>query len=64
MMNCRQATKLLSEKMERPLSAREKMTLRLHTVLCSSCRQFGHHLQEIREISKSYTKNKSKNSKK
>ncbi|RNF51528.1 zf-HC2 domain-containing protein [Marinomonas hwangdonensis] len=56
MMNCQQATQLLSEKLDRPLTRKEKMAIGMHTTLCPSCRQFGKQMEELRHISKSYTK--------
>lgn len=40
MMNCRQATRLMSDARERPLTLTERVALRLHTTLCSACRNF------------------------
>ncbi|SJN53157.1 hypothetical protein VR7878_00204 [Vibrio ruber DSM 16370] len=54
MMNCKQATRLLSERMERTLTTKEKLALRLHTGMCSSCRRFGKQMDDIRLLSKSY----------
>ncbi|MBL8446321.1 MAG: zf-HC2 domain-containing protein [Zoogloeaceae bacterium] len=40
MLNCRQATQLCSEERDRPLSLRERVALRLHTLICDSCANF------------------------
>lgn len=40
MLNCRQATQLCSEEQDRPLSRMERLTLRLHTLICASCANF------------------------
>ncbi|PJE56597.1 zf-HC2 domain-containing protein [Marinomonas sp. BSi20584] len=56
MIKCKEATQLLSEKMDRPLNVKEKVLLTLHTSICSPCRQFGEQMKTMREISKSYTK--------
>lgn len=48
MLNCEQATLLLSESMERKLTLQEQASLRFHTLMCSSCRRFGTHIQDIR----------------
>jgi hypothetical protein len=40
MLNCRQATQLLSEDQDRLLTRRERLALRLHTLLCASCANF------------------------
>jgi len=44
MLNCRQATQLLSEEHDRPLSLGERLTLRLHTLICASCANFRKQL--------------------
>ncbi|MBF9001604.1 zf-HC2 domain-containing protein [Vibrio sp. CAIM 722] len=54
MMNCKQATRLLSEKQDRPLTTKEKITLHMHTAMCKACRRFGQQMVQIRMMSKSY----------
>lgn len=39
-MNCEQATYLISKEFDIPLTFREKLWLRLHLVSCSFCRLF------------------------
>lgn len=56
MMKCTQATQLLSEKLERPLSTKEKITLGVHTAMCPACRLFGNHMLSLREITQRYVK--------
>ncbi|WP_417526679.1 zf-HC2 domain-containing protein [Marinomonas shanghaiensis] len=58
MIRCKQATQMLSEKLDRPLSNKEKINLAMHTAICSPCRQFGRQMETLRELSKSYTKAK------
>ncbi|WP_366520624.1 zf-HC2 domain-containing protein [Rhodoferax sp.] len=41
MMNCQQATKLISESQERSLSLPEKMSLKVHVMMCSGCKNFS-----------------------
>lgn len=55
MMNCKQATRLLSESQDRSLTTKEKMTLKLHITLCSACRRFGQQMHQIRALSKAYS---------
>ncbi|WPL17476.1 hypothetical protein Thiowin_02495 [Thiorhodovibrio winogradskyi] len=40
MMNCRHATRLMSEDLDRPLSRRERLAPRFHLMMCGGCRQF------------------------
>ena len=63
MLNCKQATQLLSEKLDRPLSAKEKMRLGMHTSLCPPCRHFGKQMQALRFMSKRYAKGEDENRK-
>ena len=56
MMNCKQATRLLSAAQERPLSLGERLSLRLHTSLCAGCRNFGQQMGSLRQIARSYSR--------
>ncbi|WP_231757314.1 zf-HC2 domain-containing protein [Microbulbifer elongatus] len=56
MMNCKQATRLLSERMERELSPREKFGLRVHLMMCRGCRNFGRQMGTLRDLAKAYAK--------
>tara|TARA_R110002167_G_scaffold68484_1_gene193260 strand:- start:503 stop:706 length:204 start_codon:yes stop_codon:yes gene_type:complete len=58
MMNCKEATRLLSEKRDRSLSKKEKASLKLHTMICSACRNFDKQMDSISVFAKSYIKNK------
>ena len=58
MMNCKQATQLLSEKLDRPLSKKETIALYFHTTMCASCKNFSNQMEELRNISKLYSKGK------
>lgn len=49
MMNCEQATRLMSEGQDRELGTGERTLLRLHTWVCSGCRQFQGQLGFIRQ---------------
>ncbi|GAA6144746.1 MAG: hypothetical protein CSH37_14505 [Thalassolituus sp.] len=50
MLSCEQATRLLSESQERSLTLSEKMNLKVHTAMCSGCRNFGRQLTSLREL--------------
>ncbi|UUO23733.1 zf-HC2 domain-containing protein [Colwellia sp. M166] len=56
MMNCKQATRLLSDAQERKLTLKEKTTLTMHTAMCSACRNFGKQMESIRHISLDYVR--------
>lgn len=48
MMNCKEATALLSRALDEPLTRRERVSLTLHTAMCSACRQTGQQFAQIR----------------
>ncbi len=48
MLTCKDASHLLSERQERPLSRRERWGLRLHLWMCVSCRRFEQQLDLMR----------------
>ncbi|WP_019935140.1 zf-HC2 domain-containing protein [Oceanimonas smirnovii] len=58
MLKCHQATRLMSEAQERPLNAREKLSLRMHTLMCAACHHFQQQLPVLRRLSQAYTKRK------
>lgn len=56
MINCRNATRLLSEAQERPLSITERMSLKLHVVMCSGCQNFKDQMDTLRLMTRAYAK--------
>jgi hypothetical protein len=55
-LNCRKATRLLSEAQDRELSLKEKISLRLHTIMCAGCRNFGVQMKALRHFARAYAK--------
>lgn len=49
MLDCKHASELLSQAMERRLSLRQRMALRLHLLLCDACTQFARQLELLRK---------------
>jgi predicted anti-sigma-YlaC factor YlaD len=49
MLDCRQATKLMSQRMDRKLGLAERMGLKLHLMMCGGCRNFGRQMHFLRE---------------
>lgn len=49
MLNCKDASHLISERQERPLGVRERWGLRLHLWMCISCRRFERQLALMRQ---------------
>lgn len=56
MLNCREVTQLFSEAQERKLGLKEKLSLQVHTMMCSGCRNFGSQMQILRQIARTYAK--------
>ena len=56
MLNCHNATRLMSEKLERTLSFREATKLRVHLMMCKGCRNFDEHMGSLRQITRAYAK--------
>ena len=48
MLSCKQASQLLSQSLDRRLSWRERMGLRLHLMVCDVCRRFGRQIAIMR----------------
>ena len=47
-MSCKEAARLQSEALDRELSLRERLGLRLHLFLCKWCRRYGNQLRFLR----------------
>ena len=60
MMKCKDVTRLLSEKQDRPLSTKQRVSLKFHTMMCSACRNFDKQMDAISVFSRSYIKAKDK----
>jgi Putative zinc-finger len=48
MLNCKQASHLLSQSMERKLPLWQRLSLRIHLMLCDACAQFSLQLETLR----------------
>ena len=56
MLNCAEATRLLSEGQDRELPRGERTVLRVHTWMCSGCRNFGEQLGFLRQATRAYAR--------
>lgn len=56
MLNCQTVTRLYSESQERPLTLQERMSLKMHVLMCSGCRNFGKQMQTLRQAARAYAK--------
>lgn len=54
MMSCKQATRLISESQDRQLGMRERIFLKIHTLMCSACQNFGQHMHTLRQAMRSF----------
>lgn len=63
MINCRNATRLLSEAQERPLSFTKRMLLNLHVVMCSGCQNSKDQMDTLRLMARAYAKKKDEHDK-
>jgi hypothetical protein len=49
MLSCREASQLLSDRLDRPLRTWERFGLRIHLAVCRGCTQADQQLQFIRK---------------
>lgn len=56
MMNCRQATRLISESQDRALSLPEKLALKMHVMMCSGCKNFSLQVPFLSQAMKAYAR--------
>jgi len=62
MMTCKQASKLISQSLDRPLSWSELMQLKLHLMICGACNRFKKQLNLLRVALQSIRINMENNS--
>jgi predicted anti-sigma-YlaC factor YlaD len=43
-MNCKEATELVSQNLDRHLGLGQRIALRLHLLMCNYCRNYSEHL--------------------
>ncbi|MHB1676195.1 MAG: anti-sigma factor family protein [Sulfuriferula sp.] len=56
MLNCQETTCLLSESQERTLTVPEHMSLKMHMIMCSGCRNFEKQISTLRQAARAYAK--------
>ena len=52
MMNCKEVSRLMSERRDHPLPLRQRVGLRLHLAMCKLCRIVGDQLEFLSRLSK------------
>ena len=50
MMDCREATELMSRAREEKLTLGQRIGLRLHTLICAGCRRTGEQFELIGQL--------------
>jgi predicted anti-sigma-YlaC factor YlaD len=48
MLSCKQASEVISQSLDRKLTAWERFNLKLHLLICKYCRYFSQQLQTLR----------------
>lgn len=56
MINCKQATRLMSEEQDRSLSLRERLSLRAHNMMCRGCTNYREHMAFLRKAAERFRK--------
>jgi len=56
MMNCQQATRLISDSQEHELPWSKKMSLKVHLMMCSGCKNFSLQIPFLSQTMKAYAK--------
>lgn len=64
MLNCHEATKLMSEAQEHRLPLAERISLRLHLMMCGGCDNFRQQMDAIRSMARAYAKGENEKEKK
>lgn len=54
MLTCREATQLMSQELERPLSWAERLGLRVHVAICHGCNNFRRQMDFLRRACRRY----------
>lgn len=54
MLNCKQATELMSMRMDKELSMPQRIGLRLHLMMCKGCRNFSGQMDFLRQVSSKF----------
>jgi hypothetical protein len=53
-LSCKEASRLISQGMDRPLSVSERIRLRLHVGICDACTRFTSQVAFLRRAMKAF----------
>ena len=56
MLDCKQASQLISKSLDRQLSWRERFAVRFHLLICKYCKRFSQQLETMRTALQRMTK--------
>ncbi len=48
MLSCQQASQIVSQSLDRPLTTRERFALKFHLLICKYCKNFSQQLNAMR----------------
>ena len=48
MLSCKQTSQIISQSLDRPLTMRERVALKLHLLVCKYCKRFSQQVQTLR----------------
>ncbi len=54
MLTCKEATRMMSEAQDRPLSVGERLQLQMHLAMCRGCRNSGVQMDFLRTACRRY----------
>ena len=54
MMMCKEATRLMSLRQDRPLAFQERLSLRLHLAMCGACRECDRQFTLLHEAGRHF----------
>lgn len=54
--SCKDASRMVSESIDRPLTLRERLTLRMHLLMCSFCTRFSRQLRFLRRAAEHFSR--------
>jgi hypothetical protein len=54
MLNCKKATRLVSESQDRKLSVTERIPLKFHLLICSGCKNFSQQIPFLSQAMRAF----------
>lgn len=48
MLTCQQASELVSQSLDQPLSLKNRFSLKFHLMMCSACHRFNRQMRQLR----------------